>query len=114
MLNWLREWLRGPAGPQGEQGPQGLQGLQGTPGQDGRDGEVGPMGSIGLTGLQGPIGPRGATGEMRIKIRDQFENEVIYSSENVTSLSQKQCSECLSYIDSRTRRCPYCTTVLIA
>jgi hypothetical protein len=26
----------------------------------------------------------------------------------------KECSECFSWIDVRARRCPYCTTVLIA
>jgi hypothetical protein len=42
-------------------------------------------------------------------LRLHNENEV-----RVALLPQKECSECFSSIDERSRRCPHCTTVLIA
>lgn len=117
MFNKLRDYFRGPAGPPGVQGSQGLQGSPGVAGQDGRDGAdgvPGPQGIQGPQGVQGPQGPQGPTGAMRIVLKDQYDAEVTYSSETVQTVGQKQCSECLSYIDVRCRRCPYCTTILIA
>jgi hypothetical protein len=32
----------------------------------------------------------------------------------VATLPQKECSECYTQIDARARRCPHCTTILIA
>jgi hypothetical protein len=42
-------------------------------------------------------------------IKDQNEVRLEHAT-----LPQKECSECFLLIDERARRCPYCTTILIA